>query len=208
MKLEVLNSKGEKTGRSVELADSIAGMEPNDHVLYLDVKRYLINQRQGTHKAKERNEISGSTKKLIKQKGSGGARRGNVKSPLLRGGGRVHGPRPRTYDLKLNKKERQIARQSAFAYKAKNNAILVMEPLSFGAPKTKEYVTVLSALQASDKKTLLLINEKNENVIRSVRNIPNAEVMVANEVHSYALLHADTVIMEEAAVNTINEILK
>lgn len=208
MKLEVLNSKGEKTGRSVELADSIAGMEPNDHVLYLDVKRYLINQRQGTHKAKERNEISGSTKKLIKQKGSGGARRGNVKSPLLRGGGRVHGPRPRTYDLKLNKKERQIARQSAFAYKAKNNAILVMEPLSFGAPKTKEYVNVLSALQASDKKTLLLINEKNENVIRSVRNIPNAEVMIANEVHSYALLHADTVIMEEAAVNTINEILK
>jgi large subunit ribosomal protein L4 len=208
MKLEVLNSKGEKTGRSVELADSIAGMEPNDHVLYLDVKRYLINQRQGTHKAKERNEISGSTKKLIKQKGSGGARRGNVKSPLLRGGGRVHGPRPRTYDLKLNKKERQIARQSAFAYKAKNNAILVMEPLSFGAPKTKEYINVLSALQASDKKTLLLINEKNENVIRSVRNIPNAEVMIANEVHSYALLHADTVIMEEAAVNTINEILK
>lgn len=208
MKLEVLNSKGEKTGRSVELADAIAGMEPNDHVLYLDVKRYLINQRQGTHKAKERNEIAGSSKKLIKQKGSGGARRGNVKSPLLRGGGRVHGPRPRTYDIKLNKKEVQIARQSALAYKAKDNAIVVMEPLSFEAPKTKQYIDVLSALQAADRKTLLLLNEKNENVIRSVRNIPNAEVMMANEVNTYAIMHANTVIMEEAAVNTINEILK
>ena len=208
MKLEVLDSKGKKTGRSVELSDEIAGMEPNDHVLYLDVKRYLINQRQGTHKAKERNEIAGSSKKLIKQKGSGGARRGNVKSPLLRGGGRVHGPRPRTYDIKLNKKEIQLARQSAFAYKAKDNAILVMEPLSFDAPKTKQFVEVLSALQAADKKTLFLVNEKNENVIRSARNIPNADVMVASEVNTYALLHADTVIMDEAAVNTINEILK
>jgi large subunit ribosomal protein L4 len=208
MKLDVLNSKGEKTGRSVELADDVIGIEPNDHVLYLDVKRYLINQRQGTHKAKERNEISGSSKKLIKQKGSGGARRGNVKSPLLRGGGRVHGPRPRTYDIKLNKKERQIARQSAFAYKAKDNAIVVMESLSFEGPKTKQYVEVLSALNATDKKTLLVLNEKNENVIRSARNIPNAEVMLANELHSYALMHATTVIMEEAAVNTINEILK
>jgi large subunit ribosomal protein L4 len=208
MKLNVLNSKGEKTGRSVEFSDEIAGMEPNDHVLYLDVKRYLINQRQGTHKAKERNEIAGSSKKLIKQKGSGGARRGNVKSPLLRGGGRVHGPRPRTYDIKLNKKEIQLARQSAFAYKAKDNAILVMEALSFDAPKTKQFIEVLGALQAADKKTLLLINEKNENVIRSARNIPNADVMVASEVNTYALLHADTVIMDEAAVNTINEILK
>jgi large subunit ribosomal protein L4 len=131
-----------------------------------------------------------------------------VKSPLLRGGGRVHGPRPRTYDIKLNKKERQIARQSAFAYKAKDNAILVMEPLNFDAPKTKQYIDVLTALQAADKKTLLLINEKNENIIRSARNIPNAEVMIASEVHTYALMHANTVIMEEAAVNTINEILK
>src|ERR1039458_8870515 len=162
MELEVLNIKGEKTGRSVQLADEIFGVEPNDHVLYLDVKRYLINQRQGTHKSKQRNEVSGSTRKLRKQKGGGGARIGSIKSPILRGGGRIFGPIPRTYDIKLNQKEKVIARKSALSYKAKENRIVVLEDFDFEEPKTKQYTSILSALNLSNEKTLLVLGSRKD----------------------------------------------
>jgi large subunit ribosomal protein L4 len=208
MQLEVINIKGEKTGRSVQLAEEVFGIEPNDHVIYLDVKRYLINQRQGTHKAKERNEISGSTKKLIKQKGGGGARRGDINSPLLRGGGRVFGPRPRTYDLKLNKKERAIARRSALSYKVKENQLIVVENFDLDQPKTKEFVNILNALNLADSKTLLITNEKQDNVIRSARNIQNAHVSMCSEVSTYNLVHAKTILVTEDALQTLTETLK
>ena len=160
MKLEVLNIKGEKTGRSVQLADEIFGFEPNDHVLYLDVKRYQINQRQGTSKAKERNELKGSTRKLRKQKGGGGARISSIKSPLLRGGGRIFGPRPRTYDIKLNQKEKIIARKSALSHKSKENKIIVVENFNLETPKTKDYISILNALNLGNEKSLLVLRKR------------------------------------------------
>jgi large subunit ribosomal protein L4 len=208
MELEVLNIKGEKTGRSVQLADEVFGVEPNDHVLYLDVKRYLINQRQGTHKSRERNEIKGSTKKLRKQKGGGGARIGASTSPLLRGGGRIFGPRPRTYDLKLNKKVKTIARKSALSYKAQENKIVVVENFDLAAPKTKEYAAILNALNLGGEKTLLVLQNIQENVIRSVRNLPNASVISSSDVSTYDVIHANTLLLVEDAVNSLNESLK
>jgi large subunit ribosomal protein L4 len=208
MQLEVLNIKGEKTGRKVELADEIFGVEPNDHVNYLDVKRYLINQRQGTHKAKERNEVHGSTRKLHKQKGTGGSRKGGINNPLFRGGGRIFGPKPRTYDIKLNKKTKQAARISALAYKAKNNEIFVLENFSIETPKTKTYKEILSALNISDKKSLLVLNAKNDNILLSARNLQNASVTTSGELNTYALMHTNALLLSEEALTTLNETLK
>jgi large subunit ribosomal protein L4 len=208
MELEVINIKGGKTGRSVQLSDEIFGFEPNDHVLYLDVKRYLINQRQGTHKSKERNEVKGSTRKLRKQKGGGGARVGSITSPVLRGGGRIFGPRPRTYDLKLNKKVKAIARKSALSYKAKENKIVVLENFDLAAPKTRDYANILSALNLDTQKTLLVMQNIQENVIRSVRNIPNASVMSSSDLSTYHVIYANTLVLVEDAVNSLNETLK
>jgi len=208
MKLEVVNIKGEKTGRSVQLADEIFGFEPNDHVLYLDVKRYQINQRQGTSKAKERNELKGSTRKLRKQKGGGGARIGDIKSPLLRGGGRIFGPRPRTYDIKLNQKEKVIARKSALSYKSKENKIIVVENFDLDAPKTKDYVSILNALNLAGEKSLLVLQNRQENVIRSVRNIEGANVVLSSDLNSYNIMYNSTVVLTEDAVKSINDTLK
>jgi large subunit ribosomal protein L4 len=208
MELEVLNIKGEKTGRSVQLADEIFGVEPNDHVLYLDVKRYLINQRQGTHKSKERNEVHGSTRKLRKQKGGGGARIGSIKSPVLRGGGRIFGPRPRTYDLKLNKKVKTIARKSALSYKAKENKIVVLENFDMEQPKTREYINILNALNLGNEKTLMVLQNKQDNIVRSARNLPNVEITTSNDLSTYQVVHAGTLVLIEDAVNSLNESLK
>ena len=208
MKLEVLNTKGEKTGRSVELPDSIYAIEPNDHVIYLDVKRFMINQRQGTSKAKQRNEVHGSTRKLRKQKGGGGARAGSIKSPVFRGGGRIHGPQPRDYDIKLNKKVKMLARRSALAYKAKANNIYVVEDFTYEAPKTKDFLAVLSALNIANNKVLFLAGENNENVVKSARNLPNTLVSSNSSVSTYSLMNASALLMTESAVNTLNETLK
>ena len=208
MKLEVLNIKGEKTGRSVQLADEIFGVEPNDHVLYLDVKRYQINQRQGTHKAKERNELKGSTRKLRKQKGGGGARIGDIKSPLLRGGGRIFGPRPRNYDIKLNQKEKVIARKSALSYKAKENKVIVVENFDLDAPKTKDYVSILGALNIGTEKSLMVLQNRQENIIRSARNIEGASVVISSDLNSYNIMYNSTLVLTEDAVKSINDTLK
>ncbi len=208
MKLEVLNIKGEKTGRSVQLADEIFGIEPNDHVLYLDVKRYQINQRQGTHKAKERNELKGSTRKLRKQKGGGGARIGDIKSPLLRGGGRIFGPRPRNYDIKLNQKEKVIARKSALSYKAKENKVIVVENFDLDAPKTKDYISILGALNIGTEKSLMVLQNRQENIIRSARNIEGASVVISSDLNSYNIMYNSTLVLTEDAVQSINDTLK
>jgi large subunit ribosomal protein L4 len=171
MELAVFNKTGKETGRKVELMDTIFSIEPNDHAIYLDVKQHLANKRQGTHKSKERNEIAGSTRKLKKQKGTGGARAGSIKSPLFTGGGRVFGPQPRDYSFKLNKKVKQLARKSALSYKAKNNEITVLEDFSLDAPKTKDYMAVLANLQINGKKSLVVLNEPNKNIYLSSRNL-------------------------------------
>jgi large subunit ribosomal protein L4 len=207
MELAVVNHKGEDTGRKVSLSDEIFAIVPNDHAIYLDVKQYLANQRQGTHKSKERNEIAGSTKKIKKQKGTGGARAGSIKSPLFRGGGRVFGPRPRDYSFKLNKKVKQLARKSAIAYKVKDNSIMVLENIEFDAPKTKNYLTLLSGLSLTDKKTLLVLPEENKNVYLSSRNLPKAKVVTVNDVNTYQVLHADQLVICEGSVSMLETIL-
>ncbi len=207
MELAVINHKGENTGRTVSLSDEIFAIVPNDHAIYLDVKQYLANQRQGTHKSKERNEIAGSTKKIKKQKGTGGARAGSIKSPLFRGGGRVFGPRPRDYSFKLNKKVKQLARKSAIAYKVKDNSILVLENIEFDAPKTKNYLALLSGLSLTDKKTLLVLPEENKNVYLSSRNLPKAKVVTVNDVNTYQVLHADQLVICEGSVSMLETIL-
>ncbi len=207
MELAVINHKGENTGRTVSLSDEIFAIVPNDHAIYLDVKQYLANQRQGTHKSKERNEIAGSTKKIKKQKGTGGARAGSIKSPLFRGGGRVFGPRPRDYSFKLNKKVKQLARKSAIAYKVKDNSILVLENIQFDGPKTKNYLALLSGLSLTDKKTLLVLPEENKNVYLSSRNLPKAKVVTVNDVNTYQVLHADQLVICEGSVSMLETIL-
>lgn len=207
MELAVINHKGEDTGRKVSLSDEIFAIDPNDHAIYLDVKQYLANQRQGTHKAKERNEIAGSTRKIKKQKGTGGARAGSIKSPLFRGGGRVFGPRPRDYSFKLNKKVKQLARKSAIAYKVKDNSILVLENIQFDAPKTKNYLTLLSGLSLTDKKTLLVLPEENKNVYLSSRNLQKAKVVTVNDVNTYQVLHADQLVICEGSISMLETIL-
>ena len=208
MEVSVLNINGQDTGRKITLNDAIFGVEPNDHVIYLDVKQYLANQRQGNAKSKERSEISGSTRKLGRQKGGGGARHGDINSPLLRGGGRVFGPKPRDYRFKLNKKVKQLARKSALTYKAQENAILVLEDFTFEAPKTKEIVNIAKNLKVDDKKLLFVLPEANKNVYLSARNLQRAEVMVAATLNTYKVLNADVLVITEKSLEAIDGILK
>ena len=207
MEINVLNIKGEETGRKITLNESIFGIEPNDHVLYLDVKQYLANQRQGTAKSKERSEISGSTRKLGRQKGGGGARRGDINSPVLVGGARVFGPKPRDYRFKLNKKVKVLARKSALSYKAQDNSILVVEDFNFEAPKTKEFVEMTKNLKVSDKKLLLVLPEANKNVYLSARNLQRTNVMLASSLNSYNILNADVLVITENSLKSIDGIL-
>lgn len=207
MEVNVYNIKGEDTGRKIALYESIFGIEPNDHAIYLDVKQFMANQRQGTHKSKERSEISGSTRKIGRQKGGGGARRGDVNSPLLIGGGRVFGPKPRDYFFKLNKKVKQLARKSALAYKAKDNAIVVVEDFNFEAPKTKEFNAMTKNLKISDKKLLVVLSESNKNVYLSARNLKKANVQTVSGLNTYRVLNAGVVVLTESALSAIDNIL-
>ena len=206
MELSVYNIKGEDTGRKVLLNDAIFGVEPNDHAIYLDVKQYLANQRQGTHKAKARSEIAGSTRKLGRQKGGGGARPGDIKSPVRVGGGRIFGPVPRDYSFKLNKKVKQLARKSALAYKAQGNEVVVLDTLQFEAPKTKNMTAVLDALKIEGKKTLIILPNANKNVYLSVRNLERVNVVTTSELNTYAIMNAKAVIMTEESVAAIDQI--
>ena len=207
MEVNVYNIKGEDTGRKVTLNESIFGSEPNDHAIYLDVKQYLANMRQGTHKSKERSEISGSTRKIGRQKGGGGARRGDMNSPVLVGGGRVFGPQPRDYHFKLNKKVKALARKSALSYKAQNNAIVVVEDFNFEAPKTKEFIGIVKNLKVSDKKLLMVFAEANKNVYLSARNIQGANVQTVSGLNTYRVLNAGVVVLTESALSAIDNIL-
>ncbi|MCQ2207625.1 MAG: 50S ribosomal protein L4 [Paludibacteraceae bacterium] len=207
MELSVLNIKGEDTGKKVTLSESVFGIKPNDHVIYLGVKQYMANNRQGTHKAKERSENAGSTRKLGKQKGGGGARRGDIKSPVLVGGGRIFGPQPRDYSFKLNKKTKQLARKGALSYKAQENNIIVVEDFTFEAPKTKQYVNFLSNLKVSEKKSVLALSEANNNVYLSARNVPKAEVVNVSELNTYKIMDAKTVIFTVSALANIEKTL-
>ena len=207
MEIKVLNINGQETGRQVTLNDEIYGIEPNDHVLYLDVKQYLGNQRQGTHKAKERSEHAGSTRKLGRQKGGGGARHGDINSPIMKGGGRVFGPRPRDYRTKLNKKVKLLARKSALSYKAQENAIIIVEDFNFDAPKTKDFINVVKNLKIEGKKLLLLLPEIKKNVYLSARNLQRTEVMLASSLNAYKVLNADVLVLTEKSLETIDGIL-
>ena len=207
MEVAVLKYSGEKTSKKVNLSDDVFGIEPNDHAIYLDVKSFLANQRQGTHKSKQRNEIAGSSKKIKKQKGTGGARAGNIKNPQFIGGGRIFGPTPRDYSFKLNKKVKDLARKSALTYKAKDNAIAVLEDFNFDSAKTKQYVNLLNALSLSDKKTLLVLPESNKNIVLSGRNIQNTKITTADQVNTYDVMHADNVIFVESSVSKIENLL-
>ena len=207
MEVSVLNINGQVTGRKVALNEGIFGIEPNDHVIYLDVKQYLANQRQGTAKSKERSEVSGSTRKLGRQKGGGGARRGDINSPVLVGGGRVFGPKPRDYRFKLNKKVKILARKSALSYKAQENAIIVVENFTMDAPKTKDFVNITKNLKVEGKKTLVVLPESNKNVYLSARNLQGAEVVLASTINTYKVLNADVVIMAEDSLKVIDGVL-
>jgi len=207
MEVSVLNIKGQETGRKVTLSEAIFGVEPNDHVVYLDVKQYLANQRQGTSKSKERSEISGSTRKLGRQKGGGGARHGDINSPLLRGGARVFGPTPRDYGFKLNKKVKSLARKSALTYKAQENAIVVVEDFTMDAPKTKEFVAIAKNLKIDGKKTLFLMSDTNKNVYLSARNLQGSEVVEASKLNTYKVMNADVVVITEKSLETIDGML-
>ena len=204
MKLAVYNIKGQETGRTVELDEAVFGIEPNEHAVYLDVKQFLANQRQGTHKSKERSEISGSTRKLHKQKGGGGARHGDINSPLMVGGGRVFGPRPRDYRFKLNKKLKGLARRSALSDKAANNLIKVVENFNFETPKTKDFLAVENALELAGRKVLLVMSQVPENVSRSARNIPYTKVMRACDLNTYSVMNSNALVLTEDSVETIN----
>lgn len=208
MELSVLNISGKDTGKKVSLDDAIYGIEPNDHVLWLDVKQYLANQRQGTHKTKERSEMSGSTRKLIRQKGGGGARRGDINSPVLVGGARVFGPKPRDYSFKLNKKVKVLARKSALAYKAKDNQIVVVEDFSFETPKTKDFVALAKNLQVADKKVVLVLPDQNKNVYLSARNLERVKVVTASEINAYTILNCSSLVLAESSIAVIDKLLK
>ena len=208
MELEVYNINGEVTGKKVTLDDSIFGIEPNEHVIWLDVKQYLANQRQGTHKAKERNEITGSRRKLIRQKGGGGARRGDIKSPLLVGGGRAFGPRPRDYGFKLNKKTKVLARKSALALKAKNSAIVIVEDFDFDTPKTKGLVELTKNLQLTDKKLLFVLPGQNKNVYLSARNLDRVNVVTASDINTYKIMDCTSLVITESSVAAIDNHFK
>ena len=205
MELNVLNKKGEDTGRTVTLNDAVFGIEPNDHAIYLDVKQHLANRRQGTHKSKERSEISGSTRKLIRQKGSGGARRGDIKSPVLVGGARVFGPKPRDYSFKLNKKVKALARKSALSYKAKENAITIVEDFSIETPKTKDFVTFMKDMKVDGKKILLVMPENNNVVYLSARNLKSATVVAVSELNTYKVMDAANLFLTESSIAIIEK---
>ena len=207
MELEVLKITGESTGRKVQLNENIYGIEPNDHCIYLDTKQYLANQRQGTHKAKTRSEISGSTRKLFRQKGTGGARRGDINSPVLRGGGRVFGPVPRDYSFKLNKKVKQLARRSALTYKMQDNEIVILEDFTFDTIKTKRMIEVLNNLKVNGGKNLFVLPETNMNIVLSARNIQRTEVELARNLNTYDILNAKKLFITESSLAVIDEIL-
>lgn len=206
MELAVYNQQGQDTGRKIELNDAVFGIEPNEHAVYLDVKQYLANRRQGTHKSKERSEVSGSTRKLHKQKGGGGSRIGDINSPVLVGGGRVFGPRPRDYRFKLNKKLKQLARRSALSAKAQEGQIIVIDKLTFDEPKTKNFVNFAKNLKVEDKKLLLVLAERNNNVTLSSRNVPNVRLMNASDINTYALMDNNTIVLTEGSVEIINKL--
>jgi large subunit ribosomal protein L4 len=203
MELAVLKINGKETGRKVNLDDSIFGIEPNDHAIYLDTKQYMANQRQGTHKSKDRGEVSGSTRKIKRQKGTGTARAGSIKNPLFRGGGRTFGPTPRYYGFRLNKKVKQLARKSALSYKASSNNIIVLEDFSFEAPKTKEMIKMGNNLKIADKKSLIVLPEQNKNIYLSARNLQGVGVITANELSTYEIMHASTLVFVESAVDVL-----
>jgi large subunit ribosomal protein L4 len=205
MELAVFNKTGKETGRKVELMDAIFSIEPNDHAIYLDVKQHLANKRQGTHKSKERNEIAGSTRKLKKQKGTGGARAGSIKNPLFTGGGRVFGPQPRDYSFKLNKKVKQLARKSALTYKARNNEIMVLEDFSLEAPKTKDYRAILAGLNIDGKKSLVVLNEPNKNIYLSSRNLAGTRVVTLSELTTYDILNSSSLVLVESSLDSIQK---
>src|SRR5690606_1590090 len=207
MEVKVLNISGKETGAKVQLPEAVFGVEPNDHAIYLDVKQYLANQRQGTHKSKQRNEIAGSTRKLHKQKGTGGARAGSIKSPLFNGGGRIFGPQPRDYSFKLNKKLKSLARKSALSYKAKENNIVVLDEVNFDSIKTKNYVSLVNSLNVAGEKTLLVLPVQNNNVYLSSRNLKKAKVITANELNTYDVLNAGKLLLTADAVKTLEEAL-
>ncbi len=206
MELAVVNIKGEDTGRKVTLAESIFGIEPNDHAIYLDVKQIMANRRQGTHDSRERSDVSGSTRKIKRQKGTGTARAGDIKNPIFRGGGRVFGPHPRDYYSKLNKKVKRLARKSALTYKAKDNEIVVVEDFKMEAPKTKEYLNILNNLKLNGQKSMLIVTEADENLYLSVRNLPNAKVMRASTLNTYDILNGGKLIFTESAVKATEEL--
>lgn len=206
MELSVFNIKGEDTGRKIALSDAVFGAEPNEHAMYLDVKQYLANQRQGTHKSKERNEVAGSTKKIKKQKGTGGARAGSIKSPLFVGGGRVFGPKPRNYSFKLNKKLKTVARVSALSQLAKDNKVALLESFSLETPKTKEFIAILNNIKSTGK-TLVVIPTADQNIVLSGRNIPKVKVATASDLNTYDLLNAERVVLLEESVNIIENLL-
>lgn len=208
MELAVYNSEGKATSKKVKLSDEVFSIEPNDHAIYLDVKQYLAAQRQGTHKSKERAEIARTTKKLKRQKGTGGARAGSMKSPLFRGGGRVFGPQPRDYSIAVNKKVKALARKSALSYKAKENNIIVLEDLNYAEPKTSQYADLLTSLNVAGKKSLLVVPDHNKNVYLSSRNIPSAKVVTASELTTYDILNASNLLLAEGSVSKIENLLK
>lgn len=207
MEVSVFNIKGEDTGRKIVLNDSVFGIEPNDHAIYLDVKRYMAAQRQGTAKTKERSELSGSTRKLGRQKGGGGARRGDINSPVLVGGARVFGPKPRNYSIKLNKKVKALARRSALSYKVQENALVVLEDFTFETPKTKNFVEIANNLKISDKKILMVLPEINKNIYLSARNLQRAKVALASDIHTYGVLDAGVMVVTESALEKIETVL-
>lgn len=208
MEVKVLNKAGQETGRTVTLDEQIFGIEPNDHAIYLDVKQIMANKRQGTHSSKERGEVAGSTKKLKKQKGTGGARSGSIKSPVFRGGGRVFGPRPRNYDFKLNKKVKELARKSALSYKALEEAILVVEDFNLETPKTREMVQISNNLKINDKKSLIVLPEENKNIYLSSRNLQTVSVVTASELNTYQILNVKKIVVLESSVSKIEELFK
>jgi len=206
MELEVYNISGQKTSKKAKLSDAVFGVEPNDHAIYLAVKQYMANQRQGTHSSKERNMVMGSTRKIKRQKGTGTARFGDIKNPLFRGGGRIFGPQPRDYSFKLNKKLRRLARISALSYKAKENGIIVMEDFTFDAPKTKSFVEMLKGFELQDKKVLVIVNNEDHNLVLAARNIQKAKVVRADSVNTYDILNANTLLIVEGSLEVIEKI--
>jgi large subunit ribosomal protein L4 len=207
MELAIYNIKGEETGKNVSLNDAVYGIDPNDHAIYLDVKQYLANGRQGTHKAKERSEVAGSTKKIKKQKGTGTARAGDIKNPLFRGGGRVFGPSPRDYGFKLNKKVKKLARKSALTYKAKSDNIRILEDFDLTMPKTREYLEILNNMKINEKKSLLVITEQNKNIYLSSRNLQGAKVVLASEITTYDIMNASVLLLFESSVDVLDNLL-